>query len=242
MMKILMKTTLLVSLLAIGLGTTFASTTDELMLTVGGLTATITDNGGCAGTGCTLIFGDINPLAGTTTVSGSIGGWNIDIVSGTSYSPSDVPVGLALESLTATCIGGAANCATHSLDVQYSDTNFSPANPAFITGYSLTGLSGSGTTSESAYYSNSNALFAETALIGTVGPFTAVNSGSATGGTGSAAPYSLTLDQVFTDTGTASLSFGANGAISSVPEPGAVILFGTVLVFCASKLRRRRAS
>jgi hypothetical protein len=56
------------------------------------------------------------------------------------------------------------------------------------------------------------------------------------------APYSLTLDQVFTATGTDALSFSVDGSVSSVPEPGAVMLFGTVLALCASKLRRRRSS
>ena len=161
----------------------------------------------------------------------SLGGWKISVTSGTSNSPSDVPFGLDLSSLTATCsVGGA--CAGGSLDVQYSDINFSPSNPAFLTQYSAT-LNGTGSTSERAYFSNSNTQFAETTLIGLVGPFTATNHGSATGGVGSVAPYSLTLDQVFTDSGSA-VSFSVDGSVSSVPEPGAVILLGTVLLFCAS--------
>src|ERR1017187_9525660 len=183
-----MKVLVLVSLFTIGLGTTFATTTDKLMLTVGGLTATITDNGGCVGAGCVLLFGDINPVAGTDSVSGSIGGWTISITSGTSKSPSDVPLGLDLTSLTANCDLGP--CDVNSLDVQFSDINFSPANPSFLTQYSATITGSGGSTSESAYFSNCGAtctnanLFQETVLIGTVGPFTATNSGSATGGIG----------------------------------------------------------
>ena len=244
-----MKKTLLALLLTIGLGTTFATTTDALMITVSGSSCTIYDNGSSpsvsVGGGCASLSADINLTAGTTTVDGTLDGWTISIVSGTSFSPSDVPIGLGIESFTATCLGGAATCATDSLDVQYSDINFSPSNPSFITGYSLTSLSGSGSTSESASFSNTNKLFAETTAIGTVGPFTGVKSGTATGGAGSTAPYSLTLDQTFTDTiGATPVVFGVSGQVSSttIPEPGAVILFGTVLVFCASKLRRRRAS
>src|ERR1017187_4638711 len=192
-----MKVLVLVSLFTIGLGTTFGTTTDKLMLTVGSLTATISDNGSCAGAGCALLLGDINPTPGTDSVTGTIGGWTISITSGTSYSPSDVPYGLDLTSLTATCVAGGA-CDLHSLDVQFSDINFSPANPSFLTMYSAT-INGSGSTSESAYFSNcatnpcTNAsLFAETTLIGTVGPFTTTNHGSATGGLGAGAPHLLT--------------------------------------------------
>ena len=231
-----MKVLVLVSLFTIGLGTTFATTTDKLMLTVNGVIATISDNGTCSGPGCGSLSGDINNTAGTDTVTGSIGGWSISITSGTSFSPSDVPAGLDLTSLTANCNGGA--CDAHSLDVQFSDINFSPSNPSFITQYSatITGATGA-STSESAYYSNTNVLFAETSLIGTVGPFTATGSGLKTGGVGSVAPYSLTLDQVFTATNNG--LFSVDGSVSSVPEPGAVMLFGTVLALCASRLRRR---
>jgi hypothetical protein len=235
-----MKITLLASLVTIGLGTTFATTTDSLQITVGGLTATIADNGTCTGTGCGSLFGDINPIAGSDTVTGSIGGWDLNIVSGTSHSPGLTPFGLDVSSLTATCNGGG--CTTTALDIQYSDINFSPAPPSFSTFYSAT-ITGGGTTSESAYYSNGNTLFAESTLIGTVGPFSSPGgSGTASGGTGAVAPYSLTLDQVFTDAKGGPVSFSVDGNITGVPEPGAVIMFGTVLVFCASKLRRQRAS
>jgi len=249
---------LLASLLTIGLGTTFATTTDELKITSGGFTATLTDSSSigtldqtCTGNACfnpvTLvglaggIVGDANILTGVTSASGVINGWTITITNGTSASPSDVPVGLDVASFTATCSGAfGTGCSTDSLDIQFSDINFSPSNPSFITGYSLTSLTGTGSTSESAYFSNSNTVFAETTLIGTVGPFTGVNAGTATGGVGSVAPYSLTLDQVFAaDTGGAPVAYSVDGAVSSVPEPGAVILFGTVLMLCTSKLRRR---
>jgi len=234
-MKTLMKITLLVSLLVIGLGTTYATTTDELMITSGGLTATITDNGACSGTGCGSLSGDINGTLGTTTVTGSLGGWSISITSGTSNSPSLVPLGLDITSLTATCSGVCGG----PLDIQYSDVGFSPAYPAYSTGYSTT-MAGVGSTSESAYFSNTNIAFAETTLINTVGPFTATDHGTLSGGFGSAAPFSLTLDQVFT-AGNGPVSFSSDGNITGVPEPGTVMLFGTVLLFCASKLRRRRA-
>jgi hypothetical protein len=258
-MNILTKITLGASLLPIGLGMTFASTTDELQITSGGYSAIISDSSSfstldqtCTGNACFNpatdvglaggIVGDSSDSAGTTTASGDINGWVVKITSGTSASPSDVPVGLDVSSFTATCSGSlGAGCSMDPLDIQFSDINFNPANPAFVTGYSLTSLTGTGSTSESAYYSNSNAVFAETTLIGTVGPLTGVTGGTASGGVGSTAPYSLTLDQVFEADGSgASVAYSVDGSISSVPEPAAVMLFGTVLALCATRLRRMR--
>jgi hypothetical protein len=236
-MNTLMKIALGAAALAVSVGTTFATTTDELQISAGSLTATIMDDGACLGSGCAGIFGDLNPVAGTTTATGFIDGWTISITSGTSYSPGDVPVALDITSLTATCLGG---CSADPLDIQYSDIGFSPASPAYQTTYSTT-MSGTGiSTSESAYYSNSNALFAETSLIGTVGPFTASNAGSASGGAGSTAPFSLTLDETFSDAGGGPASFSVDGDLTAVPEPAAVMLFGSVLALCATRLRRMR--
>ena len=233
--------------LTVGLGTSFATTTDALTISSSGESCTIYDNASSpnvsVGGGCAGLIGDLDPITGTDFVAGTIDGWTISNSSGTSASPSDVPIGLGANSLTATCSGAlGVGCSREALDIQFSDINFSPANPSFITGYSVTSLSGSGSTSESAYYSNSNTLFEETTLIGTVGPLIAVSAGTATGGVGSVAPYSLTLDQTFAaDTSGAAVAYGVSGQVSSVPEPGAVVLFGTVLVLCTSKLRRRRA-
>jgi hypothetical protein len=239
---------ILAPLLTIGLGTAFATTTDALMISASGTSCTIYDNGVppnvSVGGGCAGLIGDINPTVGTTSVTGTIDGWSISITSGTSFSPADVPVGLAIESFTATCTGVAGSgCSTEALDIQYSDINFNPANPEFITGYSLTSLAGIGSTSESAYFSNTNTLFAETNLIGTVGPLTSVSAGTATGGVGSVAPYSLTLDQSFVaDTSGAPVAYGVSGQVSSVPEPSAIMLFGGVLFGCGAILRRRKGS
>jgi len=219
----------------------FATTTDTLQISSGGLTATIDDNGACVGTGCGLVSGDLNPVAGTDTISGSIGGWTLHIVSGTSNSPSLFPFGLDITSLTASCSVGTCTGAG-ALDIKYSDINFTTPVGAggFTTTYSAT-ITGGITTSESAFVDNSNTLFGEpgAGLIGTVGPFSAPGGvGSASGGTAGIAPYSLTLDQTFSGSGAASV----DGNITAVPEPGAVLLLGTALVFCASSLRRWKAS
>ena len=244
-MKILTKITILASLLAIGLGTTLATTTDQLELSVSGLTATFVDNVvGCTGTGCSGLSGDLNSAAGELVVLGTIGGWDITVTTGKSYSPSDVPVGLDLASLTATCAAGAA-CDNETLSISYSDINFVADPAGYGTDYSAT-IAGSGSTSQSAYWDSSNTIFGTanltSHLIGTVGPFITTNHGSASSAGSFTKPNSLTLEQAFTAVGTSGVSFSVDGDVYSTPEPGAVILLGTVLLFCASKLRRRRAS
>lgn len=246
--------------LAIGVicGTSSATTTDELILSSGGLTATFQDNvAGCTGTGCAGLTGDKSTLAGTLSIAGSINGWTITVVSGVSKSPVLTPQALNVSSFTASCNSaqGCASGAAGELEVKFSDIDFDvPIGVGgFQTNYSGT-ITGGGvtSTSETAYFDNSNTLFAETNQIGSDGPFsTSSFSGTAYGGPAAAIPlYSMTLDQIFiADSDGSSFSVdgnikaaAANNGNASVPEPGAVVLFASVLVLCAAKLLRRRAA
>ena len=220
-----------------------AAPTAGLQITTGGLTATILDNGACVGTGCGSISADLNVAVGTDLISGSINGWTINVVSGTSHTPGLVPFGIDVSSLTAGC--STASCTgANDLHVIFSDIGFNAVWPPITldTDYSAT-INGSGSTSESAYYSNTDALFAETHLIGTVGPFTATNHGSAFDSShNQTAPYSLTLDQVFSagaNCATGGCSFSVDGDISGVPEPASVSLLGGVLLFAVGMIRRK---
>lgn len=217
----------------------FATTTDALQITSGSFTAIITDNGTCSGTACGSLSGDINPTAGTDSITGSINGWALNVISGSSNSPDLIPFGIDITSLTATC-APSKPCSADPLHVIYSDTGFNVPVLAgsFVTTYSDT-QSGSGSTSESAYFDNTNTLFNEASSIGTVGPFTGSNTGSASGGLMAAGPtYSLTLDQIFTANGSA-VSFSADGDITAVPEPASLTLVGTGLIGLAGLLRRK---
>jgi hypothetical protein len=244
-----MKLTLLFSLFVLGMGTASATTTDELMLSSGGLTATITDGGACTSgnTGCASLSGDTSPVPGTTEVAGSINGWSIYIAGGSSNSPNVTPFGLDVFSLTATCAGlGCSSGPGGTLDILYSDINFDVPIGAngFEADYSATITGSGGSTSSSAYFSNDNAIFGEQTLIGTVGPLTATGSGISHGGSIAAVPnYSMTIEEAFTASTTA-VVFSVDGNLTqgAVPEPSAVILFGTVLVLFTSKLCRHRAS
>ena len=234
---------MLIGAAVMAIATSAFAATDALELTAAGLTATITDGGVCVGTGCALLSGDINPSTGTTSVTGTIDGWTINIASGTSHSPGLVPFGLDLTSLTATCNPGAP-CTTSPLHVLFSDMNFTTSTPAggFTTFYSAT-ITGGGTTSESAFFDNGNALFTETTLIGTVGPFSAPgSSGIAHGGPIPAVSlYSLTLDQTFTDANGGAVSFSVDGNVTA-PEPGTLALLGSGLLALAGFARKRSSN
>ena len=146
-----MRVVLLTSIFTIGLGVTFATTTDELKLVSGTHTVTITDSvglvaGTCTGTvaDCFLInapggFYDTNTAAGTMTVaSANFDGWVISGTIGVSHSPGLTPFGIDISSLTATC--STAICSTNQLQVWYGDVNFDiPVGVnGFTTGFSAT--------------------------------------------------------------------------------------------------------
>jgi|SRR5579862_2918794 len=202
-----------------------AFATPELQLTSGTSSATV------VGSGSTVTYSNSN-----------FDGWNILVVFGASNSPNlsgaNGLYGIDITSLTATCATPTL-CSGHPLDIFLSDTGFTQAVPAggFQSDYSSTQTGGS--TWQKAWDDTTNTIFGQGTYIGEVGPFTGTNHGSVRGG-GPAGPsaYSLTIEDQFAS-GSAGASFSTDGDISGVPEPGAMILLGTVLVFCAGKLRRR---
>jgi len=219
----------------------FADTTDELKLISGSNTLIVTDNGA----------GDFNPSNGTISYGNTdFNGWDISVTSGTSRSPGLSPFGLDLTSLTATCEGagaastdGAASpCASDPLQIWFSDIDFNVHVPAndFMTTFSST-QTGGGSVSETSWFAMTNVIFGQARLIGTVGPLTSSGGGSATGGpVATTEPYSLTMEEVFNANGSNPVSFSVDGNVTAVPEPGAIVLFGTVLMLCAIGFRRRK--
>jgi len=211
---------------AIGLfaeGAAFAGlTSPELKITSGATSTTVT-----------------GAFGGVVYSNGDFAGWDIILTAGSSNSPGLAPVyGLALGSLSAECIlqAGCAN-----LDIELSDSGFTQA--AFLqTSYGAADAGSSASTTQSAYESTSNADFAETTLIGTVGPFngTGAFSGSAGGTVPGGTPYSLTIDDEFAGCSSAHCAGYATGGDIATPEPSTFALLGTGLFGFAALFRRKR--
>jgi hypothetical protein len=180
--------------------------------------------------------------AGATTITGtgtgittpvSINGWNITTVSGANSSPGLSPFGLDL-TVAATCTSGA--CLTTPLDVFYSAIGFNVSVPAggFQTTYSST-QTGGGTTREIAWADSTNTIFGGgippvgADHIGSVGTFSAPGGfGTASGGPAEVAPYSLTIEDIFTASGGSSFSTDAN--VTATPEPSSLLLLLSGLI------------
>jgi len=245
-----MKTALAVSLLAVSASTVFATTTDELKIVSGSVTATILSNGTCTGNGCV----DLTLKSGTASAvlasGSSFDGWDINLDFGTNNSPGLIPDGIQ-NYANVYCTSGT--CTTHPLEVFYSATPFNvPEGPnGFLETFAgaITGTGSHAVADEDGWFSNGGGLLSETSSIGSISVNSGMSqpvSGSKAGGTASTnTSYSLTLEDIFS-AGGHSASFSMTGeiipAIPPTPEPAAVVLFGTVLAFCASKLRRRLRS
>ena len=109
----------------------------------------------------------LNPNSGQTTVTGSINGWTIG------PKGEDARVNNELLNVFSVACTAASGCSAASdLNIQVTDSNFSPATGEFSLAFSDT-QAGIGTATESAYFDANNRPFAETTLIGTLGPFAA---------------------------------------------------------------------
>ena len=227
-----MRKLLFTAVLAIGGGSiALAGVTDELQLSSGASTTTITDNG----------LGDSNPAVGTITWSGSINGWNVSFTSGTSNSPDPgPPSALDLGSLVATCSPTGGSCSADPLTIMFTDTGFTPQEAYYLFGFSSTILT-SGTADGYAYMGTS--AFDEAIPLGelTLSSVQALSVTTPNPG-GGTTPYSLTLETVLSDTNGQSVEFSTDAAlvgVPDIPEPSAVMLLGTVLLACGLVFRRR---
>ncbi len=238
-----MKNVLLAVVLAVSASCmAFATSTDQLEVCING--------GSCVVIADTALTDPAGPGGGEVEYSNAnFHGWNLQVILGSSNSPDNVDPALDVTSLTATCLlKGVNGCGSNPLDVIYSDVGFTVPAVQWKNDYSTTISGGSGSTTQLAWVDTSNTIFGMPGggAVGAVGPFNASNAGFTLGGpVTTTSPYSLTLEQIFTDSGKKSatgVTFSSDGALSGVPEPGALILFGTVVVMCASKLRRRIAS
>ena len=249
-------------LFTVGLGSrAFATATDSLELVAGSGANYSTLYIDPTGAVTCNDYGTSTACSGPYTASGSGGaivlglanfdGYHLQITSGGSNSPncSGFPNGpgcLNTTNITATNV----TAGTQSITAYYADTGFTPAGATgLIVGFSTPGETG--TTALQTAYATTGTIdplgpgvetpTAGLSVCGTPGLKISGPTSNASAGTSCGAPGTpFSLELATTMTTTAGGAFNLNGTISAVPEPAAVVLFGTVLALCASGLRRRR--
>ena len=163
---------------------------------------------------------DTSGLTNVVTYSGTYGVFSVVVSSGVQSGSDLLPVlGLNTFEVTTSTSGG-------TLYAWFSNTGFGPApTPAgFDMSGSLSSITGSGTVDFYSYTDNSNTLFGEGNLLGSLGTYSMVDSGSTSGSAGSLSnPYSLTTKTVVTLAASSTMQTTANVAI--VPEPISSTLF-----------------
>lgn len=248
-MKRLLQGTMVAALLTVGLGTAYATATLELVS--GSDTLYVTDQGAIACTGGTCASfgasGDNNPLVGDVTINAvNFNGWSISLSSGSSNSPGCPAAGTnGVGCLNDTNIN-AQTTGAGTLGVYFADTGFSTETGLNV-GFSSPLQTGADA-AQTAYAFTGALPLGSGVLnpvpgggqIGTVldSPFPGVT-GLATAGAGLTGPFDLELATVFTTTSSGG-AFNANGDITAVPEPAAVLLFGTALLICATIWKRKK--
>jgi hypothetical protein len=232
----MMKKLLTGATLVFALGQAAFASIPELIITTGANTTGVITGSAAAGGGGTVSYLNTN-----------FGGWNISFlgmvpgVIGASSSPSLTPFGLEIQNFTAACVTG--NCA--ALTVSLSDINFTQPVTGFQTTYSSTNTGAGASTSQTAWVGLGNSYFATTSLIGSIGPLTGTGGQGSVQGGPPAGPtaFSLTLEDTFAGcSGSNCVSYSSDGNLTGVPEPVGVVLFGTVLALCGSRLRRRKSA
>jgi hypothetical protein len=193
-----------------------------------------------------------NSQLGALTINAALfNGWDVTISEGGSNSPNCPAAGNNGPGCEDTTNINADNSGAGTLGAFFADTGFAPSGATGLIVANTSALQTGASETQQAYatagalnpLASGNTMAQSVAGLSTCGALlssappgvTALPTGCATPG----APFSLEIATTFT-TNAGGGGFDVGGNISTVPEPAAVALFGTLLVFCASGLRRRR--
>ncbi|MCA9470920.1 MAG: PEP-CTERM sorting domain-containing protein [Nitrospira sp.] len=178
---------------------------------------------------------DDNSNVGVTEFDGSLTGWNVNITTGITHPVlgSSLSPEFDLNSVNVSQSAG-------TLTIAFTETDFGNSS-AFAGGggfFAAIGGTTVGTVSYQTYLDSANTPFAQTTLLGNVGPFgTNAFSGTDSGSfAGLNAPFSLTSVVTITHSGAGISSFDANRSLTGtpggapVPEPSSMLLLGSGLL------------
>jgi hypothetical protein len=173
---------------------------------------------------------DTNPLLGVIGFNGGIGpNWLVDVTTGLTKPAQGSAANPSMDLNSVNLSTGAAN-----LQIKFSDVDFTGVGGATF----QVGGTTEGTVTAEAFYSGTNAFFAETVPIGTLLTFNSTPFSGQTAGSISPNFYSLTIDVNIAHAAAVGgiSSFNANLAMIPEPTTSLVLGFGLVGLF---GLRRR---